>query len=75
MINLERNNDALVKIAAKLRILRRNAGLTQKAVAQDTGLNIGCIEAAKLNFNVTTLKRLCDYYKIDFNEFFKDIDL
>lgn len=75
MINLERNNEALLKIAAKFRILRRKKGLAQKAVSKDTGLNIGNIEAARLNMNITTLERLCRYYGLTLEEFFDDIDL
>ncbi len=75
MINLERNNDVLLKIAAKFRILRRKAGLAQKAVAKDTGLNIGNIEAARSNINITSLELLCRYYGVTLDEFFDDMDL
>lgn len=75
MINLERNEDALRKIAAKLRILRRNAELKQKEVSKETGLNIGNIEAAKINPNITSLEVLCRYYGLTLEEFFDDIDL
>lgn len=75
MINLERNNEALIMIAAKFRILRRKAGLAQKTVVKDTGLNIGNIEAARSNINITTLERLCRYYGLTLEEFFEDIDL
>lgn len=75
MINLERNNDALQKIAAKLRLLRRKAGLLQKSVSAETGLNMGHIEGAQKNITLTTLQRLCDYYGLTLKEFFKDIDL
>ena len=34
MINQERINDALLKIGAMFRILRRKAGLTQRAVSK-----------------------------------------
>lgn len=75
MINLERNNEALFKIAAKLRILRLKAGLRQKTVTDDLGLNIGQIETAKKNVTLTTLERLCSYYGLTLDEFFSDIDL
>lgn len=75
MINLERNNEALFKIAAKLRILRLKAGLRQKTVTDDLGLNIGQIETAKKNVTLTTLERFCSYYGLTLDEFFSDIDL
>lgn len=75
MINLERNNEVLLKIGAKFRILRRKAGLDQKSVCNDTGLNIGNIEAARTNFNITTLECLCDYYGLTLEAFFDDIEI
>lgn len=75
MINLERNEEALQKIAAKLRLLRRKAGLLQKTVSKETGLNMGHIEGAKQNITLTTLERLCSYYDLTLDEFFKDIDI
>lgn len=75
MINLERNEDALRKIAAKFRLLRRKAELKQKDVAKETGLNIGNIEAARINLNLTSLEVLCRYYGLTLEEFFDDIDL
>lgn len=75
MINLERNIEALEKIAAKLRLLRRKAGLQQKTVSDETGLNIGHFETARKNITLSSLERLCDYYGITLKEFFKDIDL
>ena len=75
MINLERNEDALYKIAAKLRLLRRKAELKQITVTKDTGLNISNIEAAKKNINITSLELLCRYYGVTLDEFFDDMDL
>lgn len=75
MIEQERLNEVLLKIGAKFRILRRKTGLDQKSVAKATGLNIGNIEAARSNINITTLERLSKYYGLTLDEFFDDIDL
>lgn len=75
MINLERNNEALYKIAAKFRILRRKAGLDQKTVSKAVGYNIGEIETARINITINSLERLCTYYGVTLDEFFEDIDL
>ena len=75
MLDLERNNEILQKIAAKLRLLRRKAGLLQKTVSAETGLNMGRVEGARKNVTLTTLERLCEYYYITLDEFFKDIDI
>lgn len=57
MLDLERNNEILQKIAAKLRLLRRKAGLLQKTVSAETGLNMGHLEGARKNVTLTTLER------------------
>ena len=75
MLDLERNNEILQKIAAKLRLLRLKAGLLQKTVSAETGLNMGHLEGARKNVTLTTLERLCEYYNITLDEFFKDIDI
>lgn len=75
MINQERLNYALLKIAAKFRILRRKSGKTQREVTKETGQNIGKIEAGKLNINISTLQLLCKYYGLTLEEFFDDIGL
>lgn len=75
MISQERLDNALLKIAFKLRILRRKLGQTQREVSKATGQNIGNIEAGKLNINISTLDLLCKYYGLTLVEFFDDIDL
>lgn len=75
MISQERLDNALLKIAFKLRILRRKLGQTQREASKATGQNIGNIEAGKLNINISTLDLLCKYYGLTLVEFFDDIDL
>lgn len=75
MISPERLNNVLLKIAFKLRTLRRNSGQTQREVIKATGQNIGNIEAGKLNINISTLHLLCKYYGLTLEEFFDDIGL
>lgn len=47
----------------------------QKTVSAETGLNMGHLEGARKNVTLTTLERLCEYYNITLDEFFKDIDI
>lgn len=75
MTNQERIDEALLKIGAKFRILRRKAGLNQRDVSKDTGVNIGHIEAGKKNITITTLESLCAYYGLTLKEFFDDVGL
>lgn len=75
MISPERLNNVLLKIAFKMRTLRRNSGQTQREVTKATGQNIGNIEAGKMNINISTCYLLCKYYGLTLEEFFDDIDL
>ena len=73
MLDLERNNEILQKIAAKLRLLRRKAGLLQKTVSAETGLNMGHLEGARKNVTLTTLERWCEYYNITLDERYRHL--
>ena len=70
-----RNSEALDKIAAGFRELRRATGKGQKEVTHETGINIGNIEAGLFNSTLDTLERLCRYYGTTLDKFFGDIDL
>lgn len=61
-------------VAARLRELREQKGVSQESVYIDTDLNIGRIEAAMNNLTVDTLAILCDYYGVTFEEFFRGIE-
>ncbi len=70
----QRRNDYLVEqVIERLRIIRRQRGLTQESVRFDTDLNIGRIESGKHSVSLTTLADLCDYYDVSLCEFFKSI--
>lgn len=75
MLEPQQTDEILLKIAAKLRLLRRKAGLLQKTVSAETGLNMGHLEGARRNVTLTTLERICAYYGITLDEFFKDIEI
>lgn len=50
-----RNKDLLIKIAARIKELRAENGITQEVFYNDTGINIGRIERAKRDIGITTL--------------------
>ena len=60
-------------VAARLRELREQKGVSQESVYIDTDLNVGRIEAAMNNLTIDTLAILCDYYGVTFEEFFGGI--
>lgn len=67
-------NDVLIEeIARRLKDLRIGRGLSQETVYFNTGIHIGKIETEKCNITVSTLSKLCDYYQITLEEFFKGI--
>ncbi|MQX27512.1 helix-turn-helix domain-containing protein [Alistipes sp. dk3620] len=61
------------EIARRLKDLRIGRGLSQETVYFNTGIHIGKIETEKYNITVSTLSKLCDYYQITLEEFFKGI--
>lgn len=70
----QRRNDILVEqVVERLKMVRRERGLTQENVRFDTDLNIGRIESGKLSISLTTLADLCDYYNVPLEDFFKKI--
>ena len=67
-------NDVLIEERARrLKDLRIGRGLSQETVYFNTGIHIGKIETEKYNITVSTLSKLCDYYQITLEEFFKGI--
>lgn len=70
-----RDEDALLKIGAKLKVLRQATGKQQREVLAETGIHIAAIEVGTYNISVTTLERLCNYYGLTFEEFFDGLGL
>lgn len=67
-------NDVLIsEIARRLKERRVENGLSQETVYFNTGIHIGKIETEKYNITVSTLSKLCDYYNITLEEFFKGL--
>jgi len=58
-------------IAIQIKELRLKNGLTQENFFNDTGIHIGRIETAKRDLSINTLKKICDYFEITLEEFFK----
>lgn len=61
------------KIAERLKDVRIKKGLTQENVRFDLNMNIGRIEIAENCISLPTLKKLCNYYGITFEVFFRGI--
>ena len=62
-------------IALKIKELRVNRGVTLEIFYFDTGIHLARIEQGKTNITVSTLKRICDYFEINLEEFFKGLKI
>lgn len=65
--------DLAKRLAERLKQVRRQKGFTQENVRFDLNMNIGRIEIGENCVSLPTLKRLCDYYGITLEEFFKGL--
>ena len=69
-----RDDKLIKKIAVVLIQLRVDKELTQEDVFDETKIHIGRIETAKSNLTVSTLSKLCEYYKISLKEFHAKVE-
>lgn len=65
--------DLAKRLAERLKQVRRQRGFTQENVRFDLNMNIGRIEIGENCVSLPTLKRLCDYYGITLEEFFRGL--
>lgn len=72
----QRKDEILLRdIARKIKELREEHNISQADFYIATNINIGRIEVAKFNISVSTLKSICDYFKITLGDFLKDIPI
>ncbi|MBW7914749.1 MAG: helix-turn-helix transcriptional regulator [Taibaiella sp.] len=69
-----RDQELLDRIAARLKDLREEKGMSQEDVYNETDIHIARIETAKVNVSVSTLSKLCAYFRISLTEFFRKIE-
>lgn len=63
-------DEALAKLANRVRELRLNKGVSQQEAYIDTSLHFGRIEQGKRDINYTSILRICSYFEISINDFF-----
>lgn len=73
-MNQYRDKQLILKIAQRLKGLREAKGLSQKRVTLETDIHVGRLEAGKANPTISTLARLCEYFKVTLVEFFEGLD-
>jgi transcriptional regulator with XRE-family HTH domain len=64
----------LRQIAVKFRELRKERKLTLDAVKFDTGVNVSNLEIGSKNLAIATIIKLCEYYGVTLEEFFRGMD-
>lgn len=60
-------------ISQTLKRLRKQKGVSQQDVYNDTEIHIGRIEANRVNVTVNTLSELCSYFGTTLREFFEGL--
>ena len=65
----------LKKITLRIKEIREQKGISQESFYNNTGIHIARIELAKLNISITTIARICQYFEITLEEFFKGIEM
>lgn len=70
----QRRDEILLReIARRIRVLRDKEDMSQIDFLIATDINISRIELAENNISISTLKAICDYFKISLSDFLKDI--
>lgn len=67
------DKELIEKIGLELRRIREEKGLSQYIVDMDMDSNTSRIERGKANITISTLSKLCQYYGITLEEFFKGL--
>jgi len=68
-----RNARLIEKIVLKIRKLREEKGVTLQEFYNDTGIHLARIESEKRDLPITTIQRICEYFGLTLQEFFKGI--
>lgn len=63
------NQELLLNLAKRLKELRKQKGVTQEDVYNDTGIHVARIEQGKRDISYTTLRRLANYFETTICEF------
>lgn len=72
MLN-EEEKILITKIVQRIKQLRYERNVSQMDVYFETELNIARIERCVGDIKISSIKRLCDYFHITIEDFFKDI--
>lgn len=68
------DRELIAQVAKKLRQLREDRGISQDIVDMDIDTNASRIERGMANITISTLSKLCKYYGVSLEEFFRGIN-
>ena len=69
-----RNDKLILEIAALIKRLREEKGISQEYFYNQTDIHVGRIETGKSNLTLSSLSRICDFFEISLLEFFRQLD-
>lgn len=65
--------DILLELAKRIKFLRKERQLTQEDCLNDTGIHFARIEQGKRDISYSTLYKICNYFEITPQDFFKGL--
>lgn len=65
--------DILLGLAKRIKFLRKEKQLTQEDCFNDTGIHFARIEQGKRDISYSTLYKICNYFEITPQDFFKGL--
>jgi transcriptional regulator with XRE-family HTH domain len=64
----------LQDIISQIKKIRTSKGITLEVFYFDTGIHLARIEQGKTNISISTLSKICRYFKIEMSDFFKNME-
>lgn len=61
------------KVAARIKKIREQKGISQFQFLNDTGIHIARIESEQRDISLSTLKKVCSYFGMSMSEFLKGL--
>ncbi|GHN00368.1 hypothetical protein WSM22_18570 [Cytophagales bacterium WSM2-2] len=73
---MERQVDSrlIEKVILRIKKLREDKGVSLQQFYEDTGVHLARIESEKRDIPISTLARICNYFKISLKDFFENVD-
>jgi transcriptional regulator with XRE-family HTH domain len=66
---MDNDKEILLKLAVRLKALRKSMKVTQEEVYNATGVHIARVEQGKRDISYTTLRKLAQYFQVSLSEF------